>query len=248
MSDQRVFISAGGDAVPAGSARGLPPATRQASFERMHLQPGHRVLDVGCGTGATTLAMAHAVGEGGVVHGVDYDATMIAHAWQRARGSDVAARVQFHHANATALPWPDHYFNACHSDRIFQQMLAPEQAFEELLRVTQPGGRVVVINGDWATLSIDSDEADIESRLAHFAATLLSGNPISGQCLHHLFSSMGLLDIQVDVQPLFDTNLGAVGCWQQSRSPDADAAGLFASANVVMVSGRTPPAQAAVRS
>ena len=54
----------------------------QQSFERMHLQAGQRVLDVGCGTGADALAMARAVGAGGVVHAVDYDAAMIAQAWQ----------------------------------------------------------------------------------------------------------------------------------------------------------------------
>ena len=215
---------------------------KQQSLERMHLRAGQRVLDVGCGTGVDTLAMAHVVGASGIVHGVDYDAAMIAQAWQQARAEDVAKWVTFHHANATALPWQDNYFNASRSDRIFQCMLDPEHAFDELVRVTQPGGRLVVISGDWATLNIDSDEPDIESRHPHFDATLARNNTCAGHCLRHLFAQRGMLDIQIDVHPAFRAITEADGCWQQSIAPAAAKSGLFASANVVVISGRKPPA------
>ena len=220
---------------------GLTPAMRHASFERMHLQAGQRVLDVGCGTGADTLAMAQFVGAAGVVHGVDYDAAMIARAWQRSRTENVAAWVTYHHANATALPWQDNYFNASRSDRTFQYMLEPEHAFDELLRVTRPGGRVVVISGDWPTLSIDSDEPDVESRRPHFDATLAPNNPMSGHCLRSLFAQRGLLDIQIDVHPAVRAATETSDCWQQSITPAAAKSGLFASANIVAISGCKPP-------
>lgn len=230
-----------------GSTPWLTPAMRQRSFERMHLKRGQCVLDVGCGTGTDTLALAREVGAGGIVHGVDYDAAMIAQAWQRAHAETVAAWVNYHHANATALPWPDDYFNASRSDRILQQMLDPEHGFDEQLRVTRPGGRLVVISGDWSTLSIDSDEPDIEGRRAHFMATLSPDNAISGQCLQRLFGHKGLLDIVTDVMPLFRDTVAASGrvsdaeanaCWQQSCTADAAFQGRFASANVVIISGR----------
>lgn len=222
-------------------ALGLTPLMRQKSFERMQLQPGQRVLDVGCGSGADTLALARVVGAGGVVHGVDYDAAMIAQAWQRSRSEEVAAWVTYHHANATALPWPDNYFHASRCDRVFQHMLDPEHAFDELLRVTQPGGRLVVINGDWVTLSIDGDEPDIESRRAYFVATLATDNPMSGHCLRRLFAQRGVLDIQIDVHPAFRAVTETSGCWQRSIEPAAAKSGLFASANVVLISGCKAP-------
>ena len=222
-------------------AAGLAQAMRQASFERMHLQAGQRVLDVGCGTGGDTLAMALVVGAAGIVHGVDYDATMIAQARRRARTEPVAAWVSYHHANAAALPWQDNYFNASRSDRTFQYLLDPAHAFDELLRVTRPGGRVVVVSGDWATLSVDSDEPDIESRHAHFDATMVTNNAISGHCLRSLFAQRGMLDIQIDVHPAFGAVTDSSTCWQQSIEPAAAKTGLFASANVVVISGCKPP-------
>ena len=213
-------------------------AIQRGSIERMSLEPGFCVLDVGCGTGAGTLALAAEVGVAGVVRGVDYDATMIAEAQRHARVDGVESYVFFHQANAAALPWPDRHFNASRSDRVLQRMLEPERAFDELVRVTRPGGRVVVVDGDWVTLNMDSEAPDIEARLPYFQKTLRSPNPQSGQCLHRLFEHYGLLDIVVDVRPVFGSGTNPEWCWKQSRTPSADVDGRYASANIVVISGR----------
>ncbi len=212
----------------------------QKSYAHMHLAPGQRVLDVGCGAGADTLAMARVIGASGIVQGVDYDAAMILQATLGARSENATAWLNYRHANATALPWPDDYFNSTRSDRVFQTLLDPERAFDELLRVTQPNGYVLVISGDWDSLSIDSDASDLESRRVYFAATRATHNPLSAQCLSRLFAQRGMLDVQIDLCPRFCLADEAVACWQQSIAPQAVASGLFASANVVMISGRKP--------
>ena len=220
---------------------------KQKSIERMSLRLGQRVLDVGCGTGTSTLALAKIVGVTGVVRGVDYDAAMITEAQRRARLDRVDSWVFYHRANAAALPWPDGSFHASRSDRVLQHMLEPERAFDELVRVTQPGGRVVVIDGDWATLSIDSDDPDIGARRSYFQETLRPTSPLSGQCLHRLFSRHGLLEIQINAQPVFEQGADVSRCWRQSCTSTADADGRFASANVVMVSGRKADAKMSLR-
>ena len=203
----------------------------------MSLVPGLSVLDVGCGTGAGTLGLAAVLGDFGIVHGVDYDAKMIAEARERVRFAGMDTRVFYHQANAVALPWPDGYFNASRSDRVLQHMLEPERAFDELLRVTRTAGRVVVIDGDWATLTIDADAPNVEARLPHFQETLRPRNFRSGQCLRGLFKRFGLRDVTLDVRPVFESDADPAWCWQQSLAATADEDGRYASANFLIITG-----------
>ena len=237
---------------------------KQKSVELLALKAGHRVLDSGCGSGIDTIALAHLAGPTGEVHGTDYDAAMVAKAKARADAEGVGAWVSHRHANATALPWPAGYFDASRSERVFQHLLDPERAFDELVRVTKPGGQLVVIDTDWATLTIDSDETDLERRLVQFHATHMMNNPYSGRHLHRMFANRGMLDCHIDVEPVFVTDVAlarrfigldriadeatAAGVidaeearrWEASLNRAAVNGGFFAAANAVIVSGRKP--------
>ena len=89
------FVSPGG----AASAR--------ACIKRLHLQPGMRVLDVGCGLGGSAFLMAR---EHGVsVHGIDLSANMLASARKRVRSLGLASQVTLEHVDVLALPGTFHY-------------------------------------------------------------------------------------------------------------------------------------------
>ena len=245
----------------------LMSSIRQKSVEMLALRAGHRVLDLGCGAGIDTIRLAHLVGRTGEVHGVDYDAAVVAKAKARAEAGGVSAWVSHHHANATALPWPTGYFDASRSERVFQHLLDPERGFDELVRVTKPGAQLVVIDTDWATLTIDSDENDLERRLVQFHTSHMMNNPFSGRHLHRMFTSRGMKDCHIDVQPVFVTDVAlarqligldqiaieaqAAGVidaeesrrWEASLNRAAVTGGFFAGANAVMVSGRRPARQ-----
>ena len=247
------------------AAAALVAGIKQQSFERMAVSLGARVLDLGCGPGIDTVALGHMVGSDGEVHGVDYDVAMVREADARAKACAMDAWVSHHHASATALPWPSGYFDACRSERVFQHLLDPERAFDEILRVTKSGGRVVIIDTDWATLTIDTDETELERRLVQFHAAHMMNNPYSGRHLHRMFCRRGLQDIRIIVHPVFITDVAvarqilqldhmavealAAGVidageslrWQASLSRAATTGGFFASANAVLVSGRKPP-------
>jgi SAM-dependent methyltransferase len=99
--------------------------------ERLALQPGERVLDLGCGDGRLTEALAAA---GCSVVGVDASAEQVRAA--RARGLD--ARVM----DGEALPFAAE-FDAVFSNAALHWMKRPRQVLEGVFRALRPGGRFV---------------------------------------------------------------------------------------------------------
>jgi SAM-dependent methyltransferase len=99
-----------------------------------------RVLDVGCGAGGTTLAIARALGSGGECTGVDISEALISAARARAAAEGVAAR--FLCADAQAAPFPAAHFDLVVSR--FGVMFFDDfvQAFANLRRAAAPGAKL----------------------------------------------------------------------------------------------------------
>ena len=100
--------------------------------------PGQRVLDVACGTGALTRAVAARVGPTGRVLGLDANPEMLA----VARRLDPS--IEWIDGRAEALPLPDASLDAVVSQfglMFFDDRVA---ALREMVRVLEPGGRLAV--------------------------------------------------------------------------------------------------------
>ncbi len=173
---------------------------KRLSYAAMRLQPGQQALDVGCGPATDTLTLAGLVGESGAVVGVDYDPEMVAEANRRAEQAGVASRVQHLVADAASLPFEAARFDASRCERLFQHLPDPAAALAEMIRVTRPGGWVVVLETDYATLSIDSDEREIERRLALATAERVRSGYAARQ-LYRRFKQQHLADVSVEVRP-----------------------------------------------
>jgi len=111
------------------------------ALDRAELVAGERVIDVGCGCGATTLAIAGRVGPRGRVFGVDVSAVMLARARERARSAGLA-NVEFADGDAQT-----HAFDAGAWDCVFSRFgvmffADPARAFANLRRALRRGGRV----------------------------------------------------------------------------------------------------------
>jgi ubiquinone/menaquinone biosynthesis C-methylase UbiE len=188
------------------AASRLLQGAKQRSYAFMQIHPGHKVLDVGCGPGTDTVVLGQMVGSSGRVFGVDHDAAMVSEANRCAKDSGVSAWVEHRQAEATALPWEANEFDACRSERLFEHLLDPEAALAEMVRVTKSGGRVVVLDTDWGSLSTDTEETDIERRLARVHAERRLDNGYSGRQLYRLFRRCNLADLRIEMIPTFVTS------------------------------------------
>jgi arsenite methyltransferase len=123
---------------------------------------GDRVLDVGCGPGFYVTELLEAVGRNGLVVGVDGSADMLAVAAKRAEGHD---NVEFHEADATALPVPDGSFDRALSVQVLEYVRDVPAALAEIRRALRPRGRVLVWDVDWATVSWHATDAELTRRV-----------------------------------------------------------------------------------
>jgi ubiquinone/menaquinone biosynthesis C-methylase UbiE len=111
------------------------------------LEPGGRVLDVGCGRGDTTLDAARRVGRSGLALGVDVSLTMLEEARRRAVDAGLA-HVGFVHADAQTQRFAPLRFDAIVSTRGLDAFADPGAGFANLARALRAGGRLAVLSSD----------------------------------------------------------------------------------------------------
>src|ERR1700712_4581472 len=110
-------------------------------LEAVHIGPDDRVLDVGCGTGQTTKAAAHAA-PGGHAIGVDISAAMLAHA-RRLTNLEGVGNARFELGDAQVHPFALEHFTIGISRFGTMFFADPSAAFANIARALRPGARFV---------------------------------------------------------------------------------------------------------
>lgn len=144
----------------AGNSRLWRIATTKAVDPR----PGQRILDVACGTGTSTAALAKG---GARVVGVDFSPGMIAGAVKR------HPTLEFIQADATSLPLGDDEFDAVTISFGLRNVADPHAALAEFYRVLKPGGRVVIC--EFSLPPLDLVRAGYLAYLRHVLPTIAKG-------------------------------------------------------------------------
>jgi ubiquinone/menaquinone biosynthesis C-methylase UbiE len=131
-------------------------AMRDAYMADIPFPPAATVLEVGCGTGAVSRALARRPGVAEVV-GVDPSPVLLERARTLATDLD---NLSFREADGRVLPFADADFDAVVFHTTLCHVPEPERALTETHRVLRPAGWLAVFDGDYSTVSLALDEVD----------------------------------------------------------------------------------------
>lgn len=128
----------------------FPPggeALYRSIIRLVDLSEDSEFLLVPCGRGRSAFFVAESTGAAGA--GADPDPLMVAVASDQAKAAEMAGRLHFEQAPLDELPYQDQVFDLSLGEIELGAARDPEAAVRELVRVTKPGGTVVLIQLVW---------------------------------------------------------------------------------------------------
>ncbi|MHC1559250.1 class I SAM-dependent methyltransferase [Actinomycetospora sp. C-140] len=189
----------------AGGATDADRLARQATvmasatvrfLESAGLRPGATCVDVGCGDGQVTVAMARAVEPAGRVVGVDVDDGALAIVRRAAADAEVAVDFRLDDAGAGAL-------GADHADLAFARLLLsylvdPMAVVRAMAGAVKPGGVVAVEDLYAPTLHAEPSVPALDELAAIYSATVRfhGGDPTIGPRLAAHLSAAGVVELR----------------------------------------------------
>ncbi|NEO27858.1 MAG: methyltransferase domain-containing protein [Kamptonema sp. SIO4C4] len=131
----------------------LPPNetwVRQAAIDKIGGSP-RRILDLGCGTGSTTLLLKQAFPDAEVI-GVDLSPYMLFMADYKAKQQQLSIR--WKHAKAEATGFPEASFDVVTASLLFHEIpvSTAQTILAEAFRLLTPGGQIIILDGNQETL------------------------------------------------------------------------------------------------
>ncbi len=126
-------------------------ATTLAWIDDLALAPGSRVLEVGCGAGFLSVALAQ---RGLRVHAIDSTETMVELTRQQAAESGVTELLSVDAGDIYALSFENDSFDLVTALGVLPWLERPELAIREMARVARPGGHVLLTDGNKVALNL----------------------------------------------------------------------------------------------
>jgi len=232
---------------------------RRASFDALAPEPGDTIADIGCGNGMLTLELARTVGDDGRIIGIDPSEDMRNAAVARCSDWD---NVTCHDGTATRIPLDDTSVDKAVSLQVFEYLDDLPAAVADIHRILRPGGRLVIGDMHWDTITWFSDDTDrmnkmIEAwdghlvercipavlppllRAGGFAVDAVLPVPFSATVLH----PDGLANMMIHLMEPYVVNKGLVStedarAWAEEQQALSDAGQFFFSITHFVVSAR----------
>lgn len=129
-------------------------AQRAATMQKLAIQKGDVIIDIGSGPGFLSKDLADATGPRGSVLGVDISEDLVAFCQRKFAVEGLSFKV----ADATALPTQSGQFDVAVCTQVAEYIPDVERVLSEIYRVLKPEGRALVVATDWSTVSWNSEK------------------------------------------------------------------------------------------
>lgn len=163
------------------------------------LRPGLEVLSVGCGPGNILRAISASQPTIRAT-GIDISQTRIEQARKRSAGNP---NIQFFCGNAIEMQFPRRTFDVVYMRMLLQYLSQKERAVAEMVRVTKPGGMVLLQDLDGQLIWHYPEDPIMQNAVMQVTGALAESgfDPLVGRKLFWLAQKAGLEKIEVQVEP-----------------------------------------------
>jgi SAM-dependent methyltransferase len=162
---------------------------RQRTYELLRVEPGSRMVDVGCGAG-TAVAELAALGADAV--GIDAAEEAVTFAREQHPGC------RFEVGDAMQLAFADQSLDGYRAEKLYHTLDDPDKACAEALRVLAPGGRIVLIGQDWELIAIDADDPALTRAIVSASADEMVNGRVARR-YRNLLLDTGFEDVSCEV-------------------------------------------------
>lgn len=159
------------------------------------------------------------------------------------------------------MPFPDNYFDAVRAERLFQVLPSSinlDEVIREIIRVTKPKGRIVLVDTDWGSASLDYEDTELTQRLLNFFAAKCRPNGYAGRQFFSLMkrNQLTVEALQIVPYPMLNfeetpyrqwlikeaLNHGVaseteLNRWETALAAKSDRGEFFAVVNMVLIAG-----------
>jgi SAM-dependent methyltransferase len=177
-------------------------AINQKLFEIIDPKPGERFLEVGSGSGILCRMIAPQLQPKGYIVGTDISPEFLVEAQIYAHQAETEGQLMFESGMAESLPYPEASFDGAFAARLLLHASDPDAAVHEMARVVKPGGRVIVMDWDFGTVTIDHPDRELTRRLLDWRTDHRGGNNWSGRQLWGRMVNAGLQNLRTHPQVL----------------------------------------------
>jgi SAM-dependent methyltransferase len=200
---------------------------RDAYVAKLGLGPTAEVLEVGCGTGVVTRALAAREGFSGRVTGIEQSPALIEVARRLADEAGVGGRTEFRVGDAHALDVPDASVDAVVAHTTMSHVTTPLTLVEEAARVLRPGGVFAAFDGDYASWTFAHPDHALARTMEDALLAVMVSKPRVMRDMPNLLRAAGLRLVDLDAHVYADVGestffLGAA----ESYAPLVASAGL----------------------